>query len=201
MEADFGQALAGFRKSIESGPDDEHRAFILGMLDRWRDHADGAKIYSAIGQASAANNNPAPSPGVFIAWVVRTRLEARRLQRVVVDQSSELEAKGLAQANRHWKDGEVERAAIKRLAVQAVADARKGLLGREQGSAPQKRFTRMWRDTFLENCGRPLDREVAILTEIAFDIEYTADAVRGTQRSTTKRGRDTRRPKKRSGVP
>ena len=42
-------------------------------------------------------------------------------------------------------------------------------------------------------CGQPFDKEVATLTEIAFDEPVTEDMVRGTRKRT--RDRDIRPPK------
>jgi hypothetical protein len=191
-QSQFQNALTIYRKAIEQGPDDATRALILGMLDRWADHPQANDAWESLCKASEANSNPMPDPGFFIGSVARTRLDLERLNNRVIEKSPAVQRRWEHQANRAWKSGDVLTAAAKRLASQGLEQDKRHLLGREQKTAPRKRFMRMWADTFQHNCGTPLDGVVATLTEVAFDEQTSIDAVRGSRRSTK---RDTRKRK------
>ena len=169
----FKTELRAYRKKIEAiatDRKDPRRRIVLSMLDRWETHADAENAWKQISNASAANGKPMPPPGVFIAWVIRTRMDLERLPEVS-KQAPRLEAKAHAQANRDWKEGRTASAVMKREFAQQFSEEKKRVLGRQPRLAPQKRFIKMWRDTFIENCGKPLHGVVATLAEIAFDFE------------------------------
>jgi hypothetical protein len=57
-------------------------------------------------------------------------------------------------------------------------DIRRRGFSRETETAPRQFFMNDWSAKFQELCGQPLDEVVAFLTQIAFNVEVTADAVR-----------------------
>jgi hypothetical protein len=188
----FCQALASYRLEIVEGPDDQTRASILAMLDRWAGRPEDAEsAWQSLCTASVANATPPPPVGWFIGSVVRSKVCLDRLADRV-EAAPQVRRALSHQADREWKGGNTALAAVKKDAAQYLEQEFSRLLGREQNTAPRKRFMKMWRATLQQNCGKPLDGVVAMLTEVAFGGETSIDAVRGTRRPTR---RDTRRKK------
>ncbi len=69
------------------------------------------------------------------------------------------------------------------------------LLGRERDGAWKRRFVELWSDHFREHSGKPADKIVGVITEIAFGGEFTTDDVRNALKFRRRRDRDTRRRK------
>jgi hypothetical protein len=70
ITASFKSDLAAFRKHIEQGPDDETKAQIVGILDRWmkRDHR-WEKLWKRMAEILPLR----PPASFFIASVIQTR--------------------------------------------------------------------------------------------------------------------------------
>jgi hypothetical protein len=187
----FRAACAAYlRDTAETLPAGRERELVLQMLKRSEDHGATDDIWKAITHASLANGVPPPEAAEFIKWLVSTRLTYERLSHVI-EQTPTVTARVLAQAEREWR-GTVSMwpdAAGKRAAVEAHEARMDAVLGRKKAGAPRKRFMKMLRDTFFQNCDRPLNNVVAALTEIAFGPGTTEAAVRGTQRATKRRER------------
>ena len=164
------------------------RDFISAALNRWHSHPDTERIWEAIDKASIANKNAPPPPSFFIAWILRIGQDYQRLSKRIAE-APDVQSELRSQAERDWKAGHAWSAACKRTVAEGGAQHATAVLGRQKGGAPEKRFRRMVRDTFIETCGRPLNEVVAVLAFVTFGTEVSPDAVRGTQRSTTRAGR------------
>ena len=188
----FKSAIVSYRAAVLNGaPAGRERDFISAALNRWHSHPDTERIWKAIEKACIAHKNVPPPASFFIAWILRIGQDYQRLSKRIAeapDEQSEL----LSQAERDWRAGHTLSAAWKRTLAEGAAQHATAVLGRQKGGAPQKRFRRMVRDTFIETCGRPLNEVVAVLAEIIFDTEVSIDAVRGEKRPTTRAGRQSK---------
>jgi hypothetical protein len=185
----FKSAIVAYRAAALNGaPAARERDFVSDVLKRWLSHPDTERIWETINKASIANKNTPPPAPFFIYWILRIGLDYEWLGKGI-EQAPDVQSELHSQAERDWKAGHEWSAAAKRTLAKAGAQYATAVLGRQKGDAPEKRFRRMVRDTFIENCGRPLNEVVAVLAEITFDTEVSPDAVRGTKRSTTRAGR------------
>jgi hypothetical protein len=178
----FQSEIRLFRESIKKGPADDWRRLILRILDRWDHFAGFQDLWDELCAVSAHKGNPMPPTGVFIAWVIRTRLEMERLEQAERSGRDTI-PKLNAQAERDWREGRWASAAFKKQAIEHVQREASELLGRKRDTATRMRFIKMWRDTFEHNCGRPLDHVVAALAAITFGADVSTDAVRATRKS------------------
>jgi hypothetical protein len=178
----FKSEITAYRRTVLDGaPPSKGRDLVSAVLDRWQEHPDTERIWNDINGGSVANKT-APVPALlFIAWLVRTRMEYERLANVIA-KTSDVYLAVRQQAERDWKAGHVWDAAQKRTLVEKHAKDMDAALGRKKTGAPKQHFMRLLRDMFIENCGKPLNEAVAVLTEIAFDDPVTTDAARKARR-------------------
>jgi hypothetical protein len=174
----FRDALTFVRGVVEETSAGPVRELVLQMLKDWED-APAEKIWETITDASVANGMPPPKAVEFIEWIVVTRVNSENASQVVEQWPAE-KAKRRTQAKRALKGGPNEwaDAAVKGHAVEAFEAHMDAALGRKKGGAPRQRFMQILSETFMTNCGRPLDKVVAALTEIAFGPAATEDVVR-----------------------
>ena len=189
----FKNELAAYRNAIAQGPD-HHRRLILQILDRWHEFSTAESMWQTIENASIANDTMPVPAKAFVAWIIKSRLEADRQSRVVREWP-DLEAKLRSQAERDWREDRAFEAGLKKSAATAFGVEKAQLLGRKQKDAPRKRFMALCGEAFATNCGKPSDAVVAALTEIAFGAEVTLDSVRGARKPTRQQDRDIRRKK------
>jgi hypothetical protein len=174
----FKDDLEAFRRIVEGMPALGKRELAFAVLDRWMDHGQRDDIWTDITSSSIANSTAPVSASEFIEWIVFTRLGYEQLGDVI-KQVPDVYSKLRTQAERDWKADDICHAFVKRKAVKDHAARMDVVLGRKKAGAPRMRFMRMLSDTFIANCGRPLDNVVRALTEIAFDTEETLPKVRG----------------------
>jgi hypothetical protein len=188
----FKSVVVSYRDAVLDGaPAGSERDFVSDVLKRWLSHPDTERIWEAIREASIANENTPPLASLFIAWILRIGLDYQLLSKRI-EKAPAVQSELRSRAERDWRAGSDWDAAFKRAFAKEGAQFATDVLGRQKGGAPEKRFRRMVRDTFIENCGRPLNDTVAVLAEITFGTEVSSDAVRGTNRSTTRSGRRTK---------
>ena len=183
LSPSFRAALAAYRRAIvEKLPAGPELKPILKVLKRWDEHAGVETIWKTITEAQIASGLPPLEPAEFIEWLAFTRAVYEK-HSDVIEQTPDVTAKLRAQADRDWKGlEEWPRAIARRAAVEAHLASMDKILGRKKAGAPRQRFMRMLRDTFLANCGRPLNDVVAMLTEIAFGPDTSADAVKNMRK-------------------
>src|SRR5258708_26154041 len=73
----FRNALATYRMLIEQGPDDDHRALILKILDRWRAHPSCDETWESMGALLPLR----PPAGFFIYAIIQSPRDTDRLNR------------------------------------------------------------------------------------------------------------------------
>jgi hypothetical protein len=120
----------------------------------------------------------------------------------VIPQSANLETRAIAAAEKEWRGRRRQgntnlawtAAAKDTMARQLRAD-RTRVLGRQPKQAPQKRFIKLCREMFINNCGQPLEQVIEILASVVVGHELKPNAVRDALKPTTRKGRDTRRKK------
>jgi hypothetical protein len=184
----FLSELSAYREALlKDNSDLKGRALIEAVLDRWRDRADAEKIWEKITTALVANKTQPPAAALFIAWLLQTRiryewLDAQTKHAPII--TSDLRNK----AAQEWKSGDPISAAFHRIGAQAYADwsQQAGVtLSRKKAKALQKRFISTLRESFIANCGKPLNEVVTTLTQIAFggdvDIQDVRDALKPTR--------------------
>jgi len=134
-----------------------------------------------------------PTATEFIWLVLQRRLLLGRVDNVV-EELPEATRKTKQRAKRFLKENQFGRLSLEAGLLDEAREARAKLLGREADS--RRPFIVGWRKKFKELCGRPLDEIVSALTQIAYGgAAPSISAVRGTERSTTRVDRDTRRSK------
>jgi hypothetical protein len=191
--ASFKAELAVSRKHIEQGePDDGHRSFKLSLLDRWRDNPDAERSWEAIKQTGISNRTEPPAPGPFINWIIEQSLIFKRVADEVIPRAPGLTQRAERLADKDWKAGRLADAVMRKTAAQDFRTNMTRVLGRQLKDAPRKRFVKLCTEMFSDQCGKPLDSVVAMLATIVCGSDVSIDAVRGAQRSSRRRDRDTR---------
>jgi hypothetical protein len=224
--ASFPDQLAAYRKALLDGaPDDRGRKLITSTLDNWGDHPDAEEIWRKITTALNANKAPPMPASLFIATIIRMRVECERLRawiepfrpgaerlpgterlRPGMSHALALTSKAKKEADREWRSDEslAISATAKRIAAKGAEENLTAVLGRKKTRAPQRRFMLTLRDWFIDNCGKPFNEIVATLAEIAFGEDFSAqnvrDAVKPTRQDIRRKNRPRMSPKKKRGL-
>jgi len=178
-EPTFKSALVAYQQQALKDAAGPERDLIAAVIDRWLEHRDREieTIWHKIVEASDANGKERPVAEGFIDWFLMTCLVCERLSDTIAEAPAVYSALRV-QAERDWKQERVSKAANTRIIVKAHARKMDDVLGRKKKEAPRVRFMRMVREMFIENCGKPLNDVVAVLTEVAFGQPVTTDAVK-----------------------
>jgi hypothetical protein len=195
----FKAQLAECRKIVAEEPDDGWRDFTLKVLDDWRDEPDVEKAWDTISRAATSGGREPLSPFPLIEWVIEQAIVHKRLTDEVIPESASLENRSITAAEKDWRavrqSGNTDlawaAAAKTTIARQHRAD-RIRVLGRQPKMAPQKRFIKLCREMFIENCGQPLEQVSEMLTSVVVGHDLKKNAIRDALKSTTRKGRDTR---------
>src|SRR5258706_4912615 len=165
----FRNALATYRMLIEQGPDDDHRALILKILDRWRAPRSCDEIWDSMGALLPLR----PPAGFFIYAVIQSRRDTERLKRATKS-FPQLKTDAAACIEREWNaaGGDFIRAGVAKELLTHADRGIKDLLGRERDGAWKRRFVELWSDHFREHSGKPAYKIVSVITEIAFGGEF-----------------------------
>jgi len=186
----FSSEIAARRQKLLS-----RTAIALQILDRWESDVETEAIWNVV-----RSKVPAEYPAEeFILDVLASGVRAIELDGIVHELPT-TEAKTVFRQKRLLKGKHYQQAAYEMKLLADSRDLRKRLLSREKKTAGRKYFMKLWRDKFRSLCKKPLDEVVAFLTHVVFDIEVSTEAVRGSSRATTRKGRTTtRKPRKRPG--
>jgi hypothetical protein len=169
----FRSEIADYRQRFVAQVCNEpERGIGLQVLERWEAHADRERIWDAIGPKLEC------SATQFIDLVISRRMLAEELA-TTIEETPRLKARTSMLTKKYSKSG---------THWHYVADLARGqadynqmfarMFGRKAQLEPRLRFMDGWSDKFEELCGFPFDWVVAALTEIAFDLPVTPDAVR-----------------------
>lgn len=168
----------------------ERFQLVIELVNRWLERRDAESVWKTI----QSHVSPAFSfaPCDFIAGIVRDRLLAEDLTRVIRDLPA-AEHKNLQRSKQHLAKSDQASLIAENTLLLSIRDQRSHLLSRK-GSAPRTRFMRNWSDYFRQLCDQPLYEVVCTITQIAFDDDgITIEAVRGAHRPSTRAGRRRRR--------
>jgi hypothetical protein len=183
-------------------PDDGWRDFTLEVLDRWRDEPDVDKAWEEIQKTASSSGCEPPPPFPFIEWVIGEAKIYKRVTCEIIPKSENLENRAIAAAERDWRSrrqpGNADlalTAAAKDKMARDYREKRIRLLGRQPKGVPQKRFIKLCREMFVNNCGQPLEKVIELLTTVVVGHELKPNAVRDALKPTTREGRDTKKQK------
>jgi hypothetical protein len=188
----FRAELAAFRKLIEQGPDDEHRALVLKILGRWEKRDDVEEVWESMGALLPLR----PLAGVFIGAVIQSRRATEQFTQATKN-FPQLKKDAAAYIEGEWNaaGGDFIRAGVAKELLTHADREIDDLLGRERDGAWKRRFVELWSDHFREHSGKPADKIVGVITEIAVGGEFTTTDVRNALKFRKRRDRDTRRVK------
>jgi len=167
------------RDYLKFSKDPPHvRPIALQILSDWMDHPDCDKIWDAVDRFLKVK----VTPERFIVEVLRAAIDAEKLK-LVHSALPGLGDKAAKHTKKDWREG---------LALQArhyvVSEQKERVLGRE-GTGPRVNFLRELSAGFERWCGKPLDKEVAALTEITFGESVTPQAARSARKNRPTRPR------------
>jgi hypothetical protein len=150
--ASFKSDLVAFRKQIEQGPDDETKALIVGILDRWmkRDLR-----WEELWKRMAVILPLRPPAPFFIASVIQTRRLSDDAMGAHANADSLIKHAQITIDN-EWNSsqGDFVIAGVKK---ELLRDAKRSFdgfdqaLGREKATAQKRKFVELWSDHFREH--------------------------------------------------
>jgi hypothetical protein len=179
----FRDALAAFRKDFEahakqaSAEQKTHFKYrlTLEILDRWGAAGDCEKIWNVL---APKLNVPA---SLFIGQIIFARTNAEELA-IRLREWPELKAKVAVQEKRHVVSGTPEKGLEEIVLLHAAFNRARATYSQKTATAARQDFIIKLSDAIKMRCGAPHDREVAALTQIAFDEDISAKWVRQTRR-------------------
>jgi hypothetical protein len=185
----FGSELAAYREwFIANRQQFTAREHDIGLrvLERWqgRNRNDIEEIWNKIISKVRPDQcpaNPADFAAQFISAVISCRTEAETYK-TILHAEPELGAKIARRRELHLKNQDYNSLICDDELRKQYGDIRRRVFSRDTKTAPRKFFMNDWSGKFQELCGQPLDEVVAFLTQIAFDIQVTADAVRDSRK-------------------
>jgi hypothetical protein len=186
----FKSELAAYRRQvIPQIADDDQRRLASKIIDNWKDHAAVETIWNTIKRKLPAEDMPTAEE--FIYLVLERRLSWDRVKRNN-SETPALVAKFKTQLRRHLREENFSQLERETPLLSKYLEVRDRLLGRKKAAAPQKLFSKEWRDQFRKLCGDPLDEVARVLTEIAFDKPVPISAMRDIDKPTTRRARQSK---------
>jgi hypothetical protein len=189
----FKAALAAYqRREIvpEIVADAKQRQLAIKIIGRWKDHAAVETIWDTMEKKLPAEAMPTADD--FIYLVLERRLSWEEFNKKVIQQGSRVVDNTRKTAKLHFVEGDYSNATKKASLADNFHRERDQLLGRKRAIAPRKLFAKGWSDKFRELCGDPLDEVVRVLTEIAYGGTRSIGEIRGYQKPTTRRARQSK---------
>jgi hypothetical protein len=176
--ANFRDALAAFRREFEARNADQKAHFnyclTLEVLDRRHAAGDCENNWERLGPKLEM---PAE---LFIGAVIRSRVYAKQ-SAAILREWPKLEGKVRAQEKRHLSNNDIE-GLEKIVSLHAAFDRARATYSQKTVTAARQDFIIKWSRDIELSCGKPHDREVAALTEIAFDERISTGWVRKTRK-------------------
>ena len=137
--------------------------YSLEVLDRWHAAGDCENIWERLGPKLEM---PAE---LFIGAVIRSRVYAKQSAAILRVWPKSLKESLQAQEKRHLSNNDIE-GLEKMVSLHAAFDRARATYSQKTVTAARQDFiTIKWSRDIQLSCGKPHDREVAALTEIAFD--------------------------------
>jgi hypothetical protein len=188
--ATFRSELGSYRDLLISAGTSPNIALHLQVIDRWGAHGEVEQTWKTLTESIPADDMLTPYKLIRLVLKRRDLLErldacvreyperksrAKALAKRLANEADHMKAAAMADtlAKERWSFADIDR----RIA---------SLLGRKRKTGAQKIFIQGWVDKFKERCGKPLATVVRVLAEVAFDQEFTEEAIRGYLRPTTR---------------